>query len=75
MCESFYSGSVIVALNGSGYYEVYLHYKQGIRPVRDKVGSAELGELIGRHIEGSTNKEEYEDFCLRQRTKLFGGAV
>ena len=50
-----FQGEVLICLNGSDYYEVYLRN----------------GELIDRHIESGTDKEEYARFC-EQAAMSFG---
>ena len=56
-----FQGEVLICLNGSDYYEVYL--RNGT--------DDELGELIDRHIESGTDKEEYARFC-EQAAMSFG---
>lgn len=65
-----FKGSVIVALNGSDYYEIYLvNYQEG-KCVTDRAFFDEVGEIIDRAIESGTNKAEYEQFCQQQLYKL-----
>lgn len=66
-------GNVIVALNGSDYYEVYLQDKNGTKLVCDEVCFDELGEVIDRHIERGDNQEEYDKFCENQLGNLIAG--
>lgn len=66
-----HAGLVIIALNGSDYYEVYLQNSEKTRLVSDEVGCEELGELIDEAIESGTDKAEYAAFCEQQRQKLF----
>ena len=49
-----FQGDVLICLNGSDYYEVYL---------RD-------GTLIDRRIESGTDKEEYARFCEQTAMSL-----
>lgn len=68
-----FNGFVVIALNGSDYYEVYLNNENETRLVSDEVCLDELGELIDRHIERGDNKKEYDEFCKSQLTKLVTG--
>lgn len=65
-----FKGLVIIALNGSDYYEVYLTNETETRLVSDEVCFDELGELIDRHIERGEDKEEYDRFCETQLKNL-----
>ena len=66
-----FQGEVLICLNGSDYYEVYLRNGTDIECLSDEVCSDELGELIDRHIESGTDKEEYARFC-EQAAMSFG---
>lgn len=66
-------GFVVIALNGSDYYEVYLNNEKETRLISDEVCFDELGELIDRHIERGDNKKEYDEFCSSQLMKLVTG--
>lgn len=68
-----HTGYVIVALNGSDYYEVYLLKDNGAECVNEEVCFDELGDVIDRAIESGTDKEEYESFCRQQLSALLGG--
>lgn len=57
-----HAGDVIIALNGSDYYEVYLQNNKGTECVNEEVCFDELGEVIDRAIESGTDKEEYKNF-------------
>ena len=70
-----HAGYVIVALNGSDYYEVYLVKGMEVECVNEEVCFDELGDVIDRAIESGTNKAEYDKFCEQERQKLFGEAV
>lgn len=70
-----FQGHVLICLNGSDYYEVYLQSDTDVKCIHDEVCFDELGELIDRHIESGTDKAEYEEFCHRQRLELFGCKV
>lgn len=63
-----HTGYVIIALNGSDYYEVYLmKQKDGeAECVHNEVCFDELGDVIDCAIESGTDKEEYDRFCSRQ---------
>ncbi len=67
-----HAGYVIIALNGSDYYEVYLPKGTGAECVNGEVCFDELGEVIDRAIESGTNKAEYEKFCEQQLAVLVG---
>lgn len=66
-----FQGEVLICLNGSDYYEVYLRNGTDIEYLSDEVCFDELGELIDRHIESGTDKEEYARFC-EQAAMSFG---
>ncbi len=61
-----HTGYVIVALNGSDYYEVYLQKDKTIECVNEEVCFDELGDVIDRSIEKGTDQAEYDRFCERQ---------
>lgn len=65
-------GYVIVALNGSDYYEVYLRNDKDTECVNEEVCFDELGDVIDRAIESGTDKEEYDRFCQQQLAALVG---
>jgi len=67
-----HAGYVIVALNGSDYYEVYLLNGVGVECINDEVCFDELGDVIDRAIERGGDKAEYDKFCEQQLGKLFG---
>ena len=66
-----FQGEVLICLNGSDYYEVYLRNGTDIECLSDEVCFDELGELIDRHIESGTDKEDYARFC-EQAAMSFG---
>ena len=66
-------GFVVVALNGSDYYEIYLMNYQETKCVTDEAFFDQVGEIIDKAIESGTNKAEYEQFCRQQRYKLLMG--
>lgn len=66
-----HTGEVIIALNGSDYYEVYFQNGQDTKCINEEVCFDELGEVIDRHIEKGSDEEEYERFCHQQLTTLF----
>lgn len=68
-----HAGYVIVALNGSDYYEVYLLKGMDAKCVSEEVCYDELAEVIDRAIEKGSDEKEYEEFCHRQFTRLLGG--
>lgn len=65
-----FQGDVLICLNGSDYYEVYLQNGTGIECLNDEVYFDELGELIDLRIESGTDKEEYARFCEQQAVLL-----
>ena len=68
-----HAGFVIVALNTSDYYEVYLQKEVDTECVNEEVCFDELGDVIDRAIESGTDKEEYENFCQQQLAALLEG--
>lgn len=68
-----HAGYVIVALNCSDYYEVYLLHGITAVCVNEEVCFVELGEVIDKAIEKGTDEKEYERFCERQRALLLNG--
>ena len=65
-----HTGYVIIALNGSDYYEVYLLKGKDAECVNEEVCYNELGDVIDRAIECGTDKEEYEK--MAQAKNPFG---
>lgn len=65
-----FKGFVVVALNGSDYYEIYLVNYQETKCVTDRAFFDEVGVIIDKAIESGTDKAEYEQFCEQQRYKL-----
>ena len=70
-----HTGYVIVALNGSDYYEVYLLHGITAVCVNEEVCFDELGDVIDRAIEKGTDENEYKKFCEQHRALLFGGRL
>lgn len=68
-----HKGEVLIALNPSDYYEVYLRNDSGTRLVNDAVGWEELGEVIDVAVEKGTDDAVYQAFCLEEKRKLFSG--
>lgn len=68
-----HKGYVIVALNGSDYYEVYLYNDKGMTCVHEEVCYDELGDIIDKAIESGTDKAEYDKFCKQQLNVLLTG--
>lgn len=65
-----HAGDVVIALNGSDYYEVYLLKDSNEECVNEEVCFDELGDVIDRAIESGTDKEEYGNFCHQQFSVL-----
>lgn len=66
-----HAGYVIVVLNGSDYYEVYLVKGMDVECVNSEVCFDELGGVIDRAIESGTDKAEYDKFCEQERQNLY----
>ena len=66
-----HAGLVIIALNGSDYYEVYLVKGMEVECVNEEVCFDELGDVIDRAIESGTDKAEYDKFCEQERQNLY----
>ncbi len=58
-----HKGTIIIALNGADYYEVYLQNDKGTTLINEEVCFDELGDVIDEYIESGTDKEEYNRFC------------
>ncbi len=65
-----FQGVVIVALNSSDYYEIYLMNDHETKCLTDRAFYDQVGEIIDRTIESGTNKTEYEQFCRQQWIEL-----
>lgn len=70
-----HTGYVVIALNGSDYYEVYLVNGTDAECIGEEVCFDELGDVIDRAIESGTDKAEYDKFCEQERQKLLGTTV
>lgn len=68
-----HTGYVIIALNGSDYYEVYLLKGTDPECVNEEVCFDELGDVIDCAIESGTDKGEYDNFCNQQLAVLVSG--
>lgn len=68
-----HAGNVVVALNGSDYYEVYLLKDNEVKCVNEEVCFDELGDVIDHAIESGTDKAEYDNFCDLQLAILLSG--
>ena len=66
-----HAGYVIVVLNGSDYYEVYLVKGMDVECVNNEVCFDELGGVIDRAIESGTDKAKYDKFCEQERQNLY----
>ncbi len=65
-----HKGTIIIALNGADYYEVYLQSGKETTLINGEVCFDELGDVIDEHIERGTNREEYNRFCEQQLKEL-----
>lgn len=70
-----HAGYVIIVLNGSDYYEVYLQKDKSVECINEEVCFNELGDVIDRAIESGTDKAEYDKFCEQEWQNLFEIAV
>ncbi len=68
-----HTGYVIIALNGSDYYEIYLMKGMDAECINEEVCFDELGDVIDRAIESGTDKEVYDNFCYQQLASLLSG--
>lgn len=68
-----HTGYVIVVLNGSDYYEVYLQKGLNVECINEEVCFDELGDVIDRAIEKGTDQAEYDRFCERERALFLSG--
>lgn len=68
-----HTGYVIVVLNGSDYYEVYLQKGTAVECINEEVCFNELGDVIDRAIERGTDQAEYDRFCERERALFLSG--
>ena len=70
-----HKGTIIIALNGADYYEVYLQTESETILINGEVCFDELGDVIDKYIESGTDKEEYNQFCKGELAKLIGGVA
>lgn len=68
-----HKGEVLIALNPSDYYEVYLRDENGTRLINDTVGWEELGDVIDTAVEKGSDEVAYQAFCMEEKRKLFSG--
>ncbi len=66
-------GTIIIALNGVDYYEVFLQSGKETTLINGEVCFDELGDVIDEHIERGTDREEYNRFCEQQLKELIHG--
>lgn len=65
-----FQGDVLICLNGSDYYEVYLQDDTRVECINDEVCFDELGSVIDCAIESVKDKAEYDKFCEQEWQKL-----
>lgn len=65
-----HKGTIIIALNGADYYEVYLQSGKETTLINGEVCFDELGDVIDEHIERGKDREEYNQFCRQQLFEL-----
>lgn len=58
----FFQGYVLICMNGSDYYEVYLQNEEETRCIHNEVCFDELGEIIDLYIEFGTIKVSITNF-------------
>lgn len=68
-----FKGYVLICYNQLDNYDIYLSDKGSTRCLCDMVDFTDLVEIIDTAIEKGTNEEEYEQFCLMEKKKLFSG--
>ncbi len=69
-----HKGTIIIALNGADYYEVYLQSDKGMTLINGEVCFDELGDVIDEHIERGTDRERNNQFCKQQLKELMHDA-
>lgn len=71
-----FRGSVLVALNGSDYYDIYaLDLKKSLRQIAEDVSFDQLGDTIDRKIERGDNPKAYAEFCRNEFKKVIYGSA
>ncbi len=65
-----HKGIIVIALNGADYYEVYLQSGSETTLINGEVCFNELGDVIDEYIERGKDREEYNQFCRQQLSKL-----
>ncbi len=70
-----HKGTIIIALNGADYYEVYLQSGKKTSLINDEVCFGESGDVIDEHIKRGTVEAEYNTFCRRQLSGLIGDTM
>ncbi|WP_370788154.1 hypothetical protein [Bacteroides nordii] len=61
-----FNGIVLIALNGSDYYEIYLIDDNGSRCICGEACFDEMVSIIDEAVERGTDIEEYNKFCGQQ---------
>ena len=61
-----FSGIVLIALNGSDYYEIYLLDENGSRCICEEACFDEMAGIIDIAVERGTDIAEYNEFCGKQ---------
>jgi hypothetical protein len=71
-----FRGSVLVALNSSDYYDIYLFDPQkGLCQIAEDVSFDQLGDTIDRKIERGDDPKAYAEFCSNEFKKLMHGDI
>ena len=65
-----FSGNVLIALNGSDYYEIYLFNENGCKCICEEACFDEMVDIIDENIEKGKDIEEYNKFCGQQLANL-----
>lgn len=61
-----FNGIVLIALNGSDYYEIYLIDENGSSCICEEACFDEMVNIIDEKIERGTDLDEYNKFCSQQ---------
>jgi hypothetical protein len=70
-----FQGTVVIALNGADYYEIYLLDLKGEKCICEECCFDEMGDIIDRNIERGDDIKAYHQFCQQERKRLFMGDI
>ncbi len=65
-----HNGTIIIALNGADYYEVYLQSGKETTLINGEVCFDELGDVIDEYIKRGADEAEYNNLCRQQLSEL-----